>query len=244
LPQIHVGTSGWHYEWWKGNVYPKDLPPSEWLAYFAQHLPTVEVNNSFYRNPKATTWELWRDTVPPGFRFAVKASKWITWRKLLIDVEFSLTRFLDGAKILGEKLGPVLYQLPPWFRNKPDTLERVGAFLRMIPEDTEAVIEFLHPSWWVDEALELLNRHHIAFSFSDRHDKEFPLEVTGPFAYLRLHGPAAAPESNYPEEALQAWARKIEAIAKRAPETYVYFDNDHNGFAFHNAVRLRELLGV
>ncbi len=239
---FNVGTSGWHYEWWKGAVYPADLPASQWLSYFAERLDTCEINNSFYRNPKAETWEDWKATVPEQFLFAVKASKWVTWTKLLVDVEASLGRFLDGAKLLGPHLGPVLYQLPPWFRNKPEHMERVAAFLAIIPSDTRAVFEFLHPSWWVQDTFDLLDRHEAGFSFSDRHDKEFPLEVTGGFGYLRMHGPGAGPEGNYDEEALLGWAERIRGLASRVPELYVYFDNDHDGFAFHNAVRMRELL--
>jgi uncharacterized protein YecE (DUF72 family) len=242
VTRIWVGPSGWHYEHWKGNVYPEDLPVSEWLAFLSARLGTVEINNSFYHNPKAETWAAWRDTFPERFRFAVKASKWVTWNKLLLDVEGSLGRFLDGARILGERLGPVLYQLPPWFRLKPDHRDRVEAFLRIIPEDTEAVFEFLHPSWWVEETFPLLSKYHAGFSFSDRHDKKFPLEVTGPFAYLRLHGPGAELESNYSDDALREWADRIQGLESRASGIYVYFDNDHRGFAFHNALTLREML--
>ena len=244
MTEFWIGTSGWHYAWWKGAFYPPELPATAWLAHFAGLLSTVEINNSFYKNPSATTWEAWRDTAPECFRFAVKGSRWVTWNKLLLDVEGSLVRFLDGAKILGPKLGPVLYQLPPWFRRKPEHAERLEAFLAIIPADTQAVFEFLHASWWVDETYEQLNRHGAGFSFSDRHDKQFPLEVTGPLAYLRLHGPGAGIASNYSQVQIEQWAVRFDGLRTRAPTIYVYFDNDHNAYAAHNAIALRQLLVV
>ena len=158
-----IGTSGWHYSHWRGDFYPEDLSPRDWLPHYARHFPTVELNASFYRQPKTSTWALWRERTPQGFRFAVKASRFLTHIRRLKDPQEPLERVLSGARLLGYRLGPLLYQLPPGFHRTPDNAARLEAFLPLLPRDVLHAVEFRHTSWFVDETTDLLRRYAVAF---------------------------------------------------------------------------------
>lgn len=244
MARFWIGTSGWHYPHWIGNFYPEDLPTGEWLTYYARHFPTVEINNSFYRQPKASTWELWRHTAPPGFRYAVKANRFLTHIKRLKGVEDSLAFFLKGARLLADRLGPILYQLPPNFQRREGNALRLEAFLSILPREERHAFEFRHKSWFVEETFQQLRRHDVGFCAFDMPDLKPPLLATAPFAYMRFHGSGALYMSNYPDEQLEDWAKRLSRLAKEVDEVYVYFNNDAFGFAVANARRLGELLGV
>ncbi len=237
--RLYVGTSGWTYRHWRGVFYPPDLPTARWFDYYAQRFSTVEVNNTFYRLPEAGTFDAWREQAPAGFLYAVKASRYITHLKKLKDAGDPLTRFVERARRLRGRLGPLLYQLPPnWHRD----LERLEAFLRLLPGGLLHVFEFRHPSWYAEETFALLDRYGAGFCIMDLPGVESPLRVTGRLAYLRFHGPQRPYEGSYSEAELRLWAGRIGEYLATGRPAFVYFNNDAHGYAVQDALRLRELL--
>jgi uncharacterized protein YecE (DUF72 family) len=239
-----IGTSGWHYAHWKGLFYPNGLPTSKWLAHYIQHFSTVEINNSFYRQPKTTAWQLWRRSVPDGFRFAVKVNRFITHIKRLKEPEEPVQRFLEGARLLEDRLGPLLYQLPPNFHRTAENEVRLAAFLAILPSGLEHVFEFRHESWFDESVFDLLRRHNVGFCAFDMVDMECPLVATASFAYVRFHGSEALYASNYASGTLEGWAERLRRLAEGLSDVYVYFNNDAYAYAVHNARSLGELLAA
>lgn len=240
MSEIRIGTSGWHYPHWRGAFYPEDLPTAEWLPYYATHFETVEINNSFYRLPSEATLATWRAAVPAGFSFAAKASRYLTHMKKLTEPQAALEAFLSRVEVLEDRLGPILFQLPPRWRCNP---ERLAAFLEVLPATHRYAFEFRDPSWHVPAVYDLLRRHGMAFCGFDLAGFLSPLEVTADFTYLRLHGPAqAAYRGDYDRECLRGWARRIRAWERELAAVYVYFDNDEGGYAAKNALELKALL--
>ena len=237
--RCYIGTSGWMYRHWRGIFYPPDLPPARWFEFYASRLDTVEVNNTFYRLPEASTFAAWREQAPEGFVYAIKASRYITHLKKLKEPAGPLERFLTRARELGEHLGPLLYQLPP---NWQQDLGRLAAFLQLLPGDLYHVFEFRHPSWFSEETFALLDRHGAGHCIMDLAGLPSPLRVTGRLAYVRFHGPNRAYEGSYSDEELAAWANRIAGFLARGLPTYVYFNNDAHGYAVQNAFRLREFV--
>ncbi len=235
----HIGTSGWHYDHWRGPFYPENLPPGEYLKFYRRFFHTVEINNSFYRLPTEKALLAWRAAVPPGFVFAVKGSRYITHMKKLKDPEASLATFLARIQLLGDRLGPVLFQLPPhWGYNE----ERLRAFLRALPRDFRYALEFRDPGWLNDRAYRLLGEHGVAFCIYEFAGRLSPREVTADFVYLRLHGPGGAYQGRYDRRTLTGWARAITAWEEQGLGVYCYFDNDEAGYAAQNALELQEML--
>jgi uncharacterized protein YecE (DUF72 family) len=235
---IHVGTSGWQYDDWKGAFYPASLRSEAWLTHYATRFATVEVNNSFYRLPERTTFERWRTGTPDGFMFAVKISRFLTHVKRLKDPEEPAQRLLDRAAGLGKKLGPLLLQLPPTMRADPGrlraTLDAFGAGARI-------AVEFRHPSWFSDEVLSLLDSHGAALVLADRRGVRVPSQpiVTGGWTYLRFHqGTTTHP--SYRTPTLSRWADAIADLPAR--ETFIYFNNDPSAAAPRDARRLVAML--
>jgi uncharacterized protein YecE (DUF72 family) len=239
---FHVGTSGWHYKHWRGDFYPAGMPPARWFEHYARTFDTVELNASFYRQPKPAAWDLWRNEAPPGFLFAVKASRYITHIKRLEVQSESLDLLYQGARRLGEHLGPILYQLPPTFRRDTDNARRLEAFLERLPPDLVHVFEFRDRSWFTGATFEALDAHGAASCAFHMPALEAPLRVTGGVLYMRFHGSGALYGGNYEDDALRDWAAKLATAAKDAREAFVYFNNDIGGHAPRNAVRFRELL--
>ena len=161
---IRVGCSGWNYRHWRAAFYPEKLPVKRWFAFYAEHFDTVEINNSFYRLPSADTFAKWREQAPPGFRYAVKANRFLTQAKKLKDCAEPVARMMAPVRALGETLGPTLYQLPPRFRVN---LPRLEEFLSLLPKDVVHVFEFRDPSWLTDETLALLERYGASFCAHD-----------------------------------------------------------------------------
>ncbi len=242
MGRFWIGTSGWHYSHWKGGFYPEGLPAREWLSFYAQRFATVELNASFYRQPRTGTWELWRETAPEGFRFAVKASRFITHIKRLAGCADPLERFLAGARRLGDRLGPVLYQMPPSFHRTDENVARMRAFLPLLPQELMHAFEFRHKSWFVEETMDELRQRGVAFCSYDMVGFECPLTATARYAYVRLHGSEARYASNYTDEMLAGWATRLSALAADVDDIFVYFNNDAWGFAVANATRLGELV--
>jgi uncharacterized protein YecE (DUF72 family) len=236
---IRIGTSGWHYGHWRGPFYPVDLTPEGFLKFYLQHFQTVEINNSFYKLPKEETLKAWKNAVPHDFIFAAKASRFITHMKKLKEPEQPLATFLGRMAVLGDQLGPVLFQLPPrWKFN----VERLGNFLAALPGDFRYAFEFRDPSWINKQACQALAEHGVAFCIYDFAGYLAPKEVTADFVYIRLHGPGGAYQGSYDTQTLAGWAGAISAWAAQGKEVFCYFDNDEAGFAAHNAMMLKEML--
>jgi len=237
--RILVGTSGWSYDHWNDAFYPDGIENEEQLAFCAERFSSVEINNSFYHLPEARQLEAWRDAVPSDFVFAVKASRYITHMKKLNDARESVSRFMDRLEPLQDKLGPVLFQLPPNWRFDHDRLE---TFLQGLDTERRHAVEFRDHSWINSEACELLTRHGVAFCIYELAGFETPRTLTADFAYVRLHGPDAAYEGCYDDQALAGWAGALSAWARQGLDAYCYFDNDQEGYAAHNATRLQQML--
>jgi len=236
---IHIGTSGWHYDHWKGPFYPQKLPSAKMLAFYAARFETVEINNSFYRLPSEAAFEEWKKSVPKEFRFAVKASRYITHMKKLKDPEASFRKFFDGVSILGAKLGPILFQLPPHWRSDPERLEE---FLGRLPRRRRYAFELRDQSWFNDSVNAALKRHRAAFCMYDFDRRLSPRTVTADFVYVRLHGPEGRYSGTYTDGALADWARAFEAWDHEGKDVYCYFDNDQAGYAAKDAQRLKAMV--
>ncbi len=241
MTAIRIGTSGWHYKHWVGPFYPAGMPSAKMLSFYVERFDSVELNNSFYHLPKKSSLENWRDSTPEGFRFAVKGSRFITHMKKLKDPEQALKRFFDCAEILEPKLGPILFQLPP---NWELDAERFETFLNALPDHHRYAFEFRNASWSVPQIYDLLGRHRAAYCIFDLAGTQSPMEVTTDFAYIRLHGPGGKYQGSYSDPALSKWAERITKWKSELNSVYVYFDNDDSGYAAHDALRLKELLGA
>ncbi|WP_242917549.1 DUF72 domain-containing protein [Pontibacter liquoris] len=237
--KIHIGTSGWHYKHWMGNFYPAGVKSKDFTNYYTRFFQTVEINNSFYKLPSAETFANWRAAVPDDFLFAVKASRYITHMKKLKEPQEGLSRLFHNINALEEKLGPILFQLPPMWKVNVDRLRQ---FLKLLPPYYRYTFEFRHPSWYAPEVLDLLREHQAAFCIYELEYHLSPLEVTADFVYVRLHGPEGKYAGSYSESALQGWAQQCKEWQQAGHDVYVYFDNDQLGYAAFNAMRLQELV--
>jgi uncharacterized protein YecE (DUF72 family) len=236
---VRIGTSGWHYRHWLGPYYPPKLPASQMLEWYTNHFDTVELNNTFYRLPPPNALQTWRETVPPGFRFAMKGSRFITHMKKLKDPVPALAKFFERADLLGRKLGPIVFQLPP---NWAPGIERFAEFLDALPRGHRYAFEFRDPRWHTDHVYQLLRKHRAAFCVYDLAGFVSPFMTTTDFAYVRLHGPGAKYQGRYTKDALDEWAERIHSWP--VDKAWVYFDNDAEGFAAINARELRERLNT
>ncbi len=236
--RYYIGTSGWHYEHWKGRFYPEGLEKAKWLEFYATHFATVELNNSFYRLPSEAAFSTWRDSSPDGFLFAVKVSRFITHIKRLKNCEEPLDTFIKRAKVLDGKLGPLLYQLPPNMHRNDEVLR---GFFRLLPQGLRHVIEFRHESWLTEGVFEILRQYSVGLCVFDMPYLSCPLKATADFAYIRFHGSSSLYSSDYSNEELYEWARRIKGL-EGLKEIYIYFNNDVEAFAIKNAVTLREYL--
>ena len=238
---FRTGTSGWSYDDWRNLFYPEKLPSRKRLGYYADHFDTVEVNSSFYRLPAESTFRDWRRTVPRGFTFAVKASRYLTHVKRLNEPKDPLKLFLQRARTLGKKLGPVLFQLPPNF--KANT-ERLAGLLKHLPKTRRFVVEFRDPSWFTEETADLLRERETAFCIFHMAGLDCPLWVTAPFVYLRFHGPSDKYRGSYPSPELERWAERIRGWMDDGLDVYAYFNNSVGGHAVINARELARRVGV
>ena len=201
---VRVGCSGWVYRHWKDGFYPVGLTQKRWFEHYASQFDTVEINASFYRIPLESTFDGWRSKAPTGFRYAVKANRFLTHMKKLLDCEEPLAQFLALARRLGPALGPILYQLPPSLHKD---LPRLDAFLERLPRDIEHVVEFRHASWYSPDALALLDSHGVGFVAHDLVGHVSPRWACGRTAYVRFHGTAGKYRGRYSEQVMADWAR-------------------------------------
>ncbi len=238
-PELRIGCSGWQYRHWRGNFYPQELPVARWFLHYASRFDTVELNNSFYRLPDRETFARWRAAAPPGFLFAVKASRYLTHMKKLKDAAEPLARMFKNVRGLGRRLGPVLYQLPPhWARD----VGRLDRFLDLIPRDVLQAIEFRDPSWYADEVYETLERHHVALCLHDMKGSASGRLIAGPFLYVRFHGSGPRYGGRYPDSVLADWAQWLTEQRSSGRAIYAYFNNDVGGHAPRDAARLIEFM--
>jgi len=242
---MRVGTSGWQYADWRDVLYPPGLPQRRWLERYGEAFATVENNNAFYRLPRRETFAEWRERTPPDFVMAVKASRFLTHIKRLKDPEEPVRRLLDVAEGLGDRLGPVLLQLPPTLRADPG---RLDACLACFGGRVRVAVEPRHDSWWTDEVRDILAAHRAALCWPDRLGRPLtPLWRTADWVYLRFHEGAARPWPSYGEAALRSWVSRLGAPGPGdgAPpgghDAYVYFNNDPGGAAVRDAARFAAL---
>ncbi|MGH7312208.1 MAG: DUF72 domain-containing protein [Candidatus Rokuibacteriota bacterium] len=229
-----VGTSGYTYPEWKGTFYPADLPAARMLAFYAGRFSVVEINATFYRMPTAKTLGGWAAATPPGFRFALKAPQRITHFARLRDVDEPVRYLCDAARTLGEKLGPLLFQLPPSFARD---LGRLGDLLALLPAGLACAFEFRHASWFADEVYERLHARNAALCIADTEAGTTPLVTTADFGYLRLR------DEGYNDGDHRRWADTIRRLGEGWRDAYVFFKHEESGTGPAFASRLAELLG-
>lgn len=240
MARIRIGTSGWHYASWRGPFFPERLPIKAQLQYYASQFDTVELNGVFYRTPTEDSVRAWRAETGKDFLFTWKASKFIThWKRLSAASVNSLALLEERISLLGDKAGPILFQLPPQFAR--DT-GRLQAFVGLLSAKRRYSFEFRHSSWYAPEILRLLRRHNIALCLSDHHDAPAPWRRTADFVYVRGHGPAGDYRGSYPAKTLRGWAERMQSWKKQGCDVLVYFDNDQKSVAPFDAIRLRRLV--
>lgn len=239
MVRYYIGTSGWYYDDWRGCFYPEKLPKAKWLEFYARHYSTLELNNTFYRVPPESIFNNWRLAVPRDFIFSLKGSRLITHIKRLKDCRDEVELFISRAALLGEKLGPLLFQLPPGLPRDDDLLD---TFLFEFPRPLKRVIEFRHESWFVQEVYEVLRKHKAGFCIFDMPKRTSPVLATTDFAYLRFHGNRRLYSSCYTDEELAGWAAKIKDLCRSLKSCFIYFNNDTQGHALRNAETLKDQL--
>jgi len=237
--KYYIGCSGWHYEHWRGICYPEELPRSKWLQFYAHQFNTVELNNSFYKLPSEKAFTTWRESTPDNFIFAVKVSRFITHIKRLKNLGSAVENFLSRAVLLREKLGPLLYQLPPNMKRDDELLQD---FLSSLPPEYQHVIEFRHESWINDAVFDILRKHNAGLCVFDMPGFGCPLIATSDFAYVRFHGSEGLYSSCYSDQGLSQWAQRIARLERDVKASYIYFNNDADAFAVKNAITLENYL--
>ncbi|MER5213397.1 DUF72 domain-containing protein [Streptomyces sp. NPDC002838] len=239
---LFVGTSGWQYKDWRGVLYPDGCPMRLWLEEYARRFATVEVNNAFYRLPSRENFEAWRERVPPDFVVAVKASRYLTHIKRLRDPEEPVHRLMSHAEGLGDRLGPVLLQLPPTLRADAGLLE---ACLGCFPSATRIAVEPRHESWWTPEVRKVLESRGAALCWADARARPVtPLWRTTDWGYVRFHEGRAEAWPRYGRQSLKTWAERIAGTWADGEDVYTYFNNDPNGAAVENAVTFAGVAGA
>jgi uncharacterized protein YecE (DUF72 family) len=228
---LYAGTSGFSYKEWKGTFYPETLPPSQMLRYYAERFGTVEINNTFYRMPQPSLLEGWAAEVPLDFKFILKAPQRITHHQRLKESTGSVQRFVETARTLGERLGPLLFQLPP---NMKKDMGRLGEFLSLLPAEPRSAFEFRHQSWFDEEVFALLHERGATLCLADADDElDVPFVATGNWGYLRLR------RYEYGDQDLREWLARIRSQAW--DDTYVFFKHEDEGRGPIMARRFLEL---
>jgi uncharacterized protein YecE (DUF72 family) len=243
--RCRIGTSGWNYPHWSGIFYPEGMKPVAWFQHYARHFVTVEVNNTFYRLPSPEVFIRWERGAPPGFTFALKASRFITHVKRLLEPERSAAEFLRRAAGLRGKLGPILFQMPPSGRANPARLCLFLEYLahqRILP-GLQMAFEFREPSWLVSDVFAALEKANAALCLADWPDLAVEGPITADFVYIRRHGAGDLYAGSYSRAALRREADRIQGWLGDGRSVYVYFNNDANAHAVANALTLNELLG-
>jgi uncharacterized protein YecE (DUF72 family) len=240
MPRVLIGTSGWHYDSWRGPFFPAAFPLKHQLQYYASQFPTTELNGVFYRTPTHAAVQSWKEQTGKDFVFAWKASRFIThWKRLSEKSVNSLELLEERLVLLGRKAGPILFQLPP---NFPADAERLSAFLKLLPKKRRYSFEFRHRSWYSPPIFRLLAEQNISLCVSDHHDAPAPWKRTADFVYVRAHGPGGRYRGHYRRARLVEWAKRIRSWKRQGCDVYVYFDNDQKSAAPADALQLKRLL--
>ncbi|WP_145860052.1 DUF72 domain-containing protein [Pedobacter suwonensis] len=234
-----IGTSGWKYRHWEGTFYPANLKKKDQLQYFTANFDTVELNNSFYRQPTLQNFEAWEAQSPARFTYAVKANRYFTHLKKLNVSRNEIVEFLDASLGLGKKLGPILFQLPPKWQINTERLER---FLEILPSGYRYTFEFRNQTWYDEAVFALLKQYNCAFCIYDLGGHQSPIVATADFVYIRLHGPGEKYQGSYSRSALSKWAEMCNAWLQEKKDVYLYFDNDQEGYAAFNAIELKKMI--
>jgi len=235
--ECRIGTSGYEYKHWRGPFYPKGLPQQKRFDYYAERFDTVEINNTFYNLPEASTFDAWRERAPDEFRYALKFSRYGSHMKKLKAPEETIGLFMERARRLKSFLGPVLLQLPPRWKCNPERLDR---FLSETPSDARWAVEFRDPSWLCPEIYAILRKHGAALCIHDMIPGH-PREITADWTYLRFHGDHYT--GSYSHQFLSAQARRLQDYLDDRLDVYAYFNNDEKAYAVSNALDLRRYVG-
>jgi uncharacterized protein YecE (DUF72 family) len=240
MSRVFIGTSGWHYESWRGAFFPNGLMAKHQFLYYASQFRTAELNGVFYRTPTHQAVSSWYEQTGNDFIFSWKASKFIThWKRLTDQCQNSLELLEDRLSLLHEKAGPILFQLPPQFAVNQ---ERLSSFIKLLSNKRRYSFEFRHPSWYSPSVYRILSDANCALCLSDHHDAPAPWRRTANFVYVRGHGPTGRYKGRYSTQTLNAWAKKIRSWKKQDLDVYVYFDNDQKSAAPFDAMALKQML--
>jgi uncharacterized protein YecE (DUF72 family) len=235
---VLIGASGWQYKHWRETFYPKGVPQRAWLDFYCERFQVVEVNNSFYRLPKPETFAAWAERTPDDFIVGVKVSRYLTHIKRLKDPEEPVARFMEHAKHLGRKLGPVLLQLPPTLKKDVAALDRT---LGLFPDGLRLTVEFRHESWFDDEVQDVMRHHGAALTWADREERAIaPYWRTADWGYLRFHSGLDFPPPCYEKETMRVWAERLAAVYGAEDDVYVFFNNDPRACALRDAYLFAE----
>ena len=232
---LYVGTSGWQYKHWRDTFYPRSVPQSRWLPYYAERFQCVEVNNSFYMLPKTESFAKWAAETPDDFVIALKFSRYLTHIRRLAEPEDSIRRFFERAPALGAKIGPILLQLPPTLRPDIEALDRT---LEVMPEGVRVAVEFRHRDWFTEATYDVMRAHDAAMCLADRKSRPISAIVpTASWGYVRFHHGLAAPQPCYGPTALRSWAERIDQLWGPEADVYAFFNNDPRACALRDATR-------
>lgn len=240
---IWIGTSGWVYKEWAGHFYPKGWPKKDEFSYYVRHFPTVEINATFYRLPTLKMVRGWNERSPEGFVFAVKGSRYLTHIRRLKDTGPGLRKYFSRLTPLGNRTGPILWQLPPNFQKNDENVRRLTRFLRKLPAQYQHAVEFRHPSWMDETTYALLREGNVANVWISSLRMPQDYTVTANFVYLRFHGLKDGAYHDYTTDELRPWAKQLSLAAARGLPCYVYFNNDLNTRAPLNAEALMKMVG-
>lgn len=240
MARAFIGTSGFSYKHWGGGVfYPKGLSQREWFNFYASQFDTVEINSTFYRLPRVEVFQGWYKKAPKDFVFVLKGSRFISHVKKFKDPKDSWGVFYQRAKILKEKLGPILFQTPPSWQKD---LGRLENFLKIVPKNLRLALEFRHPSWFDEEVYASLRKFSACLCFISSPDWPTAEVLTADFVYIRFHGEERLYSSSYSDNKLKSWAEKFNKWLRSGKDIYTYFNNDALGYAPENARTLKEFL--
>lgn len=236
---VRIGTSGWHYRHWENVYYPDGMPEDCWLDYYSKNYNSVEINNTFYKLPEVLSLRKWYDSVPDNFVFSVKASRYITHMKKLSGIEKNINKLLKSVSILDEKLGPILFQLPPGWKFNG---QRLRSFLSSLSADFRYVFEFRNQTWFNDEAYGLLSENNAALCVYDFGGVTSPRHMTTDMVYVRLHGAQGPYYGSYSDNVLAMWAKDVSAWSAKGLKVFFYFNNDQAASAVMDAKALSSLV--
>lgn len=240
--EVLIGTSGWNYPHWKKAVYPADLPPSHWLSWYTDRLPTVEINATFYRLPSTQAVRRWVDQTPRRFQFAIKASRFLTHINRLRDPDEPLARMKEVLSPLGSKAAVLLFQLPPSMAMDLNRLEKLARAIEDSEWKIRACLEVRHTTWLTAETFSLLSSAGIGLCFADWPSCPVEGPVTADFVYLRRHGLGTIYGGRYGPEELNRDADRIKDWLAKGKDVFAFFNNDAGGHAFYNALELKDLV--